>query len=329
MLSSDTHSKTSKQAGKKLEDLFNAYFFEKYKFEDFISIEVQKEIKQVYGDVDRPVYGCSEKLKNFHRFLNVFIFSKLKISEDVVFSYRQGKNVVDAVIPHAESKYFFKTDIERFFPSVTAQLIKETITKSSESLGVTDLYDYIDLLVYLVTINSRLPIGFSTSPIVSNACMYEFDKKILEYSNEKDMVYTRYADDIIISSELKFDSLELQGKIASILSEDTSASFRLNVKKTKILSKASKVKMLGVVILPSGKITVDIQIKNKVESMIYFYLNDKEKLLKLSDMPYESTLSNLSGLLNHINTIDKTYLDKLRMKYGNAVVDMFFHKSVK
>jgi RNA-directed DNA polymerase len=56
--------------------------------------------------------------------------------------------------------------------------------------------------------NSRLPIGYISSPIISNAVMHEFDTKLqgLVLDNKVDLgngKLTRYADDIIFSTDLK------------------------------------------------------------------------------------------------------------------------------
>ncbi|CNC89630.1 Retron-type reverse transcriptase [Yersinia frederiksenii] len=320
----NTHS-----SSRKFSELFDSYFYGKYSFDDFLSIDISKETKKIQLKDNKIIYSCSGKLKNIHRFINIFIINKLCIKEDIVFSYRAGKNVVDTILPHSENKFFLQTDIYNFFPSISINLIKETILRGISNLEITDIDDYVDYILKLITIDNSLPIGFSSSPPMSNSCLYDIDNKISIYCEQKRMKYTRYADDLIISSMNLFDVNHVKNSIAKILNEQKNASFILNERKTKFFSKSQKIKMLGVVILPTGRVTVDIKMKKKVESMIYFYLNDKDKLLDLSGLNYEDTLKNISGLLNHINTIDKKYLDKLRMKYGNTVVDMFFHKSVK
>ena len=42
-----------------------------------------------------------------------------------------------------------------------------------------------------------LPIGASTSPIISNILLYRFDECMSEHSNSLGITYTRYADDLI------------------------------------------------------------------------------------------------------------------------------------
>jgi len=95
------------------------------------------------------------------------------------------------------------------------------------------------------------------------------------------------------------------------------------------------------VILPSQMVSVDIKVKRKLEHLIHFYITDKDKFIDsilkdpkvktsgLNDSEIlEKGVNTVSGLLNHINTIDKSYLDKLKKKYGNTIVDMLFYKNV-
>ncbi|MFQ2360370.1 MULTISPECIES: reverse transcriptase domain-containing protein [Aeromonas] len=312
-----------------LHELYQSYFHGKYDFSDFLYLNVSDEVEVAYEKNDKKVYRCSAKLKAIHRFINLFLFSKLKIKDDVVFSYRPGKNVVDAIRPHANNNYFFTTDIENFFPSINEIVVRDTINSNIDNFDVSDIANHIDKIISLTVIDNMLPIGFSTSPSISNACLYDLDNDISSFCKKYNFIYTRYADDLIFSSISKFDVADIKQNIVSILSTQKNTKFSLNHKKTRVSSRSNKIKLMGVVILPNGKVTVDINVKNKVETMLYFYLNDKDKLVDYSGMDYESTLGFISGLLNHINTIDDSYLDKLRMKYGNAIVDMFFHKSVK
>ena len=63
--------------------------------------------------------------------------------------------------------------------------------------------------------------------------------------------------------------------------------------------------------------------------MLHFYINDKEKFSDYLINKYKGSLLTISGQINNINTIDKTYINKLRKKYGNFVIDTFIHRTIK
>ena len=81
------------------------------------------------------------------------------------------------------------------------------------------------------------------------------------------------------------------------------------------------------VLLPNGTVSVDSSIKSEVEVLIHFYLRDRNKFADRVDGDPRKAEARLSGLLNYVNTIDQSYHEKLRKKFGVAVVDYFLHRS--
>src|SRR5205823_9973041 len=57
-------------------------------------------------------------------------------------------------------------------------------------------------LAQLCTYNGRLPQGAPTSPILSNMICFKMDREILALARAHRCTYTRYADDITISTRL-------------------------------------------------------------------------------------------------------------------------------
>ena len=323
-----------------LEKAFNIAFFDKDSFQNFLSFEPFEQTKFSTFD-ERLIAEPSSKLKEYHKFINEFVFSYLRVNTDVVFSYRKGSSTYDAVILHAKSKVFFNTDIKSFFPSITREYARSILVNNLLNVPISDLNVYIDKILDYIIIDNSFPVGFPTSPAFSNACLYEFDIAMQQYCSEKGYVFTRYSDDIIISSENDegFDNIGLV--VADFLEVMGKGHFSLNLAKTKLIKKGNKVKLLGMVILPSQMVSVDIKVKRKLEHLIHFYITDKDKFIDsilkdskvktsgLNDSEIlEKGVNTVSGLLNHINTIDKSYLDKLKKKYGNTIVDMLFYKNV-
>jgi RNA-directed DNA polymerase len=97
--------------------------------------------------------------------------------------------------------------------------------------------------------------------------------------------------------------------------------------KSKYLNVGGKIKLLGMVLLPNGTISVDASFKNEIETMLHLYLRDRERFNTMLEAGPAKTEARLAGLLNYVNTVDQSYLEKLRRKYGTAVVDLFLHRS--
>ncbi|MGZ8226378.1 MAG: reverse transcriptase domain-containing protein [Methylococcaceae bacterium] len=311
-----------------LQEAFDSTFHDKLNFNDFLNLDVKKECKS-FSINNKLIINPSPTLKKYLRFLNNFVFDYAKINTEVVHSYRKGKNAYTAVEKHANSKYFFQTDINNFFNSIAAEDIEFIFDNNLADTPISDIGNYRANVLNLVSIDGVLPVGFSTSPSISNTCLYTFDNTLECYCHSKDIVYTRYSDDIILSSNNR-DALKTANEIIlEQLNLFYNGRISLNSHKTKHTHKGEKIKLLGMVILPSGKISVDMKLKKQLEILLYFYINDQDRFADYLKNHYHGDLSKISGQLNYINSIDSSYLNKLRKKYGNYIVDTFFRQTIK
>lgn len=308
-----------------LQEAFDFAFHHKFAFNDFINLNVEQECQRLGPKIISP----SPKLKKYHRFLNKYIFDYAKINENVVYSYRQDKSPFDAVIKHAENKYFFQTDIKDFFNSINSRDVEIVIGENLNATSISDIQNYKNQLLLLTTIQNHLPIGFSTSPNISNSCLFSFDNQLEDFCIDQGITYTRYSDDIILSSNDKNILDPAKDFIIQKLKLFYGERIVINPKKTKFTHKGGKIKLLGLVILPSGKVSVDMKMKNHLEILLHFYINDRERYVDYLKNNYDGDPAKISGQLNYINAIDSSYLDKLRKKYGNFIVDIFYHQAIK
>lgn len=313
-----------------IEALFNAMYHGKWRFTDFASESVEANISSktfTQAGKTRNILIPSEKLKRFHEFLRLFLLDFLPLNKDVVFSYRKGFSAYDAVARHSASKSFFVCDIADFFPSIRRPRVKSTLLTAKDHCPIQDFDIWLDRIVDLVCVNDSLPVGFSTSPAISNAALIAFDNALQIYCASKGLVLTRYSDDIIVSAK---DSAALKGiqeQVAASLQDVLGSEFFLHSGKSRFLHSGAKIKLLGMVLLPNGTVSVDASVKNEVEVLIHFYLRDRDKFSARMEGDQRKAEARLSGLLNYVNTIDQAYLDKLRKKFGVTVVDYFLHRS--
>jgi RNA-directed DNA polymerase len=320
--------KTSPPPCLALQEAFDSTFHHKLNFNDFLNLDVQNECKSFHIN-KKLILNPSATLKKYLRFLNNFVFDYAKINTEVVHSYRKGKNAYTAVEKHADSKYFFQTDINNFFNSIATEDIEAVIDNNLADIPILGMDQYRTNVLNLVTVDGVLPVGFSTSPSISNTCLYAFDNALECYCQGKDIVYTRYSDDIILSSNNRDALKDAKEIISEQLNLFHNGRILLNPRKTKHTHKGEKIKLLGMVILPSGKVSVDMKVKKQLEILLHFYINDKDKFSDYLKNHYHGDLSTISGQLNYINSIDNTYLNKLRRKYGNFIIDTFFHQTIK
>lgn len=305
-----------------LNEAFDRTFHQKYSFSDFLNLDVKGEVNrfEVRG---RAVYKPSDKLKKYHRFLNTFIFDYADMAEDVVHSYRKGKSPYTALAPHSASKFFLKTDIINFFYSFSLRHLESLIDKGVSESPISDIADYRNVLLRLISMDGKLPVGFGTSPSITNSLLWDFDLELREKGRELNVVYTRYSDDIILSSKSRENLIVVSEFIPEYLHKNLGVEFEMNPKKTKLTQIGNRVKILGMVVLPSGKITVDSDAKKELEVLLHFYIENKESYNSYLSSKFDGSAIKASGRLNYTNTIDPSFVDKLRAKYGSFVVDYF------
>jgi RNA-directed DNA polymerase len=319
-------------AGQKrpLESLFRAMYHDKFDFQDFVSGDIASNYEIAHykkHDKTREVLKPNKKLKAFHTFLNLFLFERLPVNKDVVFSYRKGVGTYDAVAPHAKSRRFFQADISAFFASINRKMVSDIISAGQDCTPIADVDVYKDRILDLVCIGDTLPTGLPASPTITNAVLRPFDDSLEAHCQSISAIYTRYSDDLIISAQDQEPLSQIKDHIALTLSDFTAGRLVLNERKCRYFRIGGKVKILGMVILPIGQVGVDSKIRAEIETLLHFYLRDRSKFLDKIDGDLDKGVERVSGFLNYINTIDKGYLEKLRRKYGATIIDMFVHRS--
>lgn len=246
------------------------------------------------------------KQKEMHDYINKKILNVYKPS---IFAkgYIKGESIYSNVSAHMYNNYFFKTDIKDFFPSINHNKLAIELYKEIKNIAtIKDCRDIIDKCSYG---SKGLPLGFITSPLLSNIYLKRFDIKLyhkLKYLDCDNIVYTRYADDIMISfKKTEINLSDLQSQIYTILKECLrNYNLKINDKKTKfiVFEKSKQVRLTGVTITErQGKRRISIGRNHKRR---YFYdVINLANMKKNKRNNYE--ISRLKGLLSFYLSIEK------------------------
>lgn len=309
-----------------LEEAFNAVFHNKENFADFCSFDWRNDIAE-FQQRSRKIYKTSTRVRSYLRFIDKVALRYLALNRNVVHSYVKEKSALTAVAAHVGNRGFFQTDIKAFFSQIVEADVNRILVRDKSLVPISDFDKYIEPVAMITTWGGSIPVGFPTSPKLSNAYLFEFDNALNDFCIANSFVYTRYSDDIIISAKEKALLYNLSRKVEDLLHQHASKELILNAEKTRVTHTGNKVKILGLVVTQDGKVTVDSKYKASVESLLHFYINDKEKYADLlsktfeaKDASKEENERSLFGLLHYINAIDPEYLEKLQRKYGLLVL---------
>jgi len=298
-----------------LEQAFNAVFHKKENFTDFCSLDLSQHVEEILFR-ERKIYRTDKKLKKYLRFIDKVLLRHLAKNDDVVHSYIKEKSALTAVKVHAGNRAFFLTDIKSFFSNIFEEDVERILTRDKCIIPISDFDTYIANIAKMVAWGGAIPIGFPTSPQLSNGFLLEFDNALHDLCKSRELSYTRYSDDIIVSGKEKESLVDLRNIVQDLLHQHASEKFFLNVKKTRITHIGNKVKILGLVITQNGQVTVDSKYKRTLENLLHFYVTDKARYDDYLNKTFDGKEHSLFGMLHYIKSTDPAYLEKLQRKYG-------------
>ena len=188
------------------------------------------------------------------------------------YAFAPNKRIRDAASLHCGCAWLIKMDVRRFFESISEiatyrvfrglgyePLISFEIARICTRLGKTtrprqreqwhSQFTREVIQHYQNTSIGHLPQGAPTSPMLSNLAMIGFDKAMAKIANDSGLIYTRYADDLCLSSADK----NFSRKDASKIIGQTSAQMGKhglspNFTKTKVAPPGSRKTVLGLLV---------------------------------------------------------------------------------
>lgn len=271
----------------------------------------------------RLIFQPSKKLKLIQYWLIINVFRNLPVHE-AAYAYKNDLSILDNAQLHSNNKYFVKLDLQDFFPSITFNDLLPKIKKWHLQANTSwpldqETTDLIRLSCFFL--NDRLAIGFPSSPIISNIVMYEFDASVCEFLNENleefgDVVYTRYADDLVFSTNKKGVSQKIINGISKIISNSNSPKIKINLAKTKVgSSTGGSASVTGLKVCEDGHITIHRKQKDHIRLLLSLYKKNKLN-------PDE--LESLKGHLAYVYHVDSSFYTKLQLKFFEEIATLKF-----
>lgn len=236
------------------------------------------------------------------------------------FAYVRGRCAVDAVKKHQmnESRWFGKYDLSNFFGSTTLDFVLDMfsiIFPFSEIMKSNIGKAALSQALKLAFLDGGLPQGTPISPLITNIMMipvdYKLTKVLNDFENQK-FIYTRYADDFIISSKYNFDFRKIEELIKKTLAE-FNAPFTIKSQKTRYGSANGANWNLGVMLNKDGNITVGHKKKRQFKAMLTSYVMDYK-----NGKRWEKTdVQVLDGYRNYYKSVEGSSIDEIVEKIGN------------
>ncbi|QXI34385.1 retron St85 family RNA-directed DNA polymerase [Pseudomonas promysalinigenes] len=261
----------------------------------------------------RHIAQPAKETKIIQHFMMSEWFSKLPVHECAA-AYKSGASIKDNAQRHSDCAYISKFDFVNFFGSITEVDIRNLLVEVFGSqLSEKSIADMARMSCIRDRVTGRLvlSIGAPSSPVLSNAVMFNFDSVVNQWCREHDIVYSRYADDLTFSSNRKGVTFLVEDFLQGTLKELPEPSLSLNTEKTVHASKKNQRRVTGLVLSNDGNVTIGRDRKRLISAMVHRYA--------LGELDNRS-IANLQGLLGFALDVEPLFVAKLRGKYTSKVI---------
>lgn len=280
----------------------------------------------------RRIDAPNDQLKNSLTILkNIFERDFGALYHTSAFAYIKNRSTVDAIKKHQynESKWFGKYDLHDFFGSTTLDFVMSMLSfiyPFSEVIKDNHGKQELERALELAFLNNGLPQGTPFSPTITNVMMIPIDFLISKRlrSLNQNFVYTRYADDFIISSKYDFNFRQIEREINNVLAGFNSP-FKINESKTRYGSSSGSNWNLGVMLNKDNKITIGYKRKKQFKAMLNNFVVDT-----LNKSFWEiDQVQSLKGLCSYYKMVERSAIDDIinntEEKY-NVKINILFKK---
>jgi RNA-directed DNA polymerase len=274
----------------------------------------------------RNISAPKKDLKAAQRRLLDEVLARVPVHESAA-AFLPGKNIAHNAARHAGAEVLVRLDLKDFFPSITFKRVKKTFQSLGYNEGVSTLFALLcteaprvelslDGKKYFVAVTQRfLPQGASTSPALTNILCRDLDARLAGGAKKLGFEYSRYADDLVFSSENKnADARALLNFVAQIIADE---KFQINEEKTVIMRAHRRQSVTGLVVNASDESTPLVRLSQRDLKNFRAFLHHYEKRGReaMTEKIGQDALSYARGYWAFIHMVSPERATQLRAKH--------------
>lgn len=244
------------------------------------------------------------------------------------YAYIEKRCPINALQVHQRfgSEYYLKTDLTNFFGSTTLDFVmkqmsmiapfcyiieSDPVLDFDEPGAILDPAAVLKKAVSLAFLNGGLPQGTPISPMLTNLIMIPIDHALAAEFSSRKLVYTRYADDMLISGREQFPWGTMVGLIRKTFAE-FGAPYTIKDEKTRYGSRKGSNFNLGLITNANNDITIGYKNKKMFKAMVNNFILDCKHGVEwdLDD------IAHMNGLLSYYKNVEKQYFTDLIRRYN-------------
>lgn len=212
-------------------------------------------------------------------------------------AFRPGYSLLNNVSPHLYQPFVCSLDVVDFFGHIRVGRVIQLF----ESLGYSRTISHA--LASLCCFRHHIPQGAVTSPAISNLICRRLDQDIRQFAVLRNVMYTRYADDITLSARSPSALFRTLGFVKSVLTRE---GFKIHPLKTKVMRPGQKHSITGLVITDTNDITIGRDQYRLLRSAI-------DRLAKGQELSgFQHGKASILGWLRYLHSVDRKSFEKLK-----------------
>jgi len=259
----------------------------------------------------RTIHHPSRSLKGVQRWISKFLFARLPV-HDAACAYVRGSGIRKNAEAHVHSSFTLRLDFTDFFPCFSQLHVEKFLYQLQPGIDLNLTDDDVAFVSRIASRHGHLTIGAPSSPSLTNAMMFAFDSKVSEFAASRNLIYTRYADDLFFSSQQPNNLSDVYHFVTGIAEVYPFAKLKLNPEKTAFLSRRYVRRVTGLVLTTEGKVSIGRDRKRMIKAQVHKFLG--------GELEHE-TISSLCGYLAFIQDVEPDFWLSLQRKYGENAME--------
>ncbi|MGY1618849.1 reverse transcriptase family protein [Geodermatophilus sp. SYSU D00691] len=254
------------------------------------------------------------------------------------FAYRKRRSIVMCAQRHVGARWLLKFDLHDFFGRISERRVYEVFRSrgysSLVSLELARLCTrsflasgwrrhgrrYTAVPSYDVDRIGYLPQGGPTSGALANAVATPLDESLHRLSSQAGFTYTRYSDDLVLSSAEPFNRAVAGSVIGAVRKTVADHNFRLHAKKTRVVPPGTRHIILGLLVSDD-----DVRLTPEFRRKIQVHVRGVNKFGLMAHADYRSFrsvlafISHVEGCLAFAASVEPDWADRTRNEWHSVL----------